>query len=337
MADRSTITQVVQFGMETPAQAGANATLVAATKKMQTLDITMDPKFSVDEFQPSGYKFSTVVATEREWLEATMKGQPTYTEILYPLASIINSTTPATLLDGGLDHTARKWTFSPSTSGPDVIQTYTIEQGSSTRAQRVGNAVFTEFNFKFTREKVEMGGKLLGTKISDNFTLTAALPSPPLIPILASQISVYLDTTSAGLGTTKLLRLFSGELALTGRFGAVWPVDAAQASYAGLVETDPKLTFKALVEADAQGMALLTALRANTQQFLRIECAGGLIPTDATNSYRFRIDMAVQVTSPNAFADEKGVYAIPFDFTVVHDATWGKAITIDVQNAQATL
>lgn len=335
MAERSTITQVVQFGMENTSTPG---TAVAATKRMQTLDVTTGIKASVDAFRPSGFKFSTLLSTQREWTELDMKGAPTFSELIYPLASILKSVTPTTILDTAIDTTGRLWTFSPSTTTPDTVQTFTIEQGSSVRAHRMPGCIFTDFMFKFTREKAEMSGKILAGKVEDGFTLSGGTTSNPLIPITANQISVYLDTTSAGLGTTKLGRLFSGELGMASRFGPVWVVDAALPSYATTVETVPKLSFKTTVEADAAGMALLTDMRANTTKFLRILATGPNIYTGGVVvNYSLQIDMAVSVKQPEAFKDEQGVYAIGFEMEGIHDATWGKAIEVKLTNKQTAL
>jgi len=37
------------------------------------------------------------------------------------------------------------------------------------------------------------------------------------------------------------------------------------------------------------------------------------------------------------FADEDGLYAIEWTFSVVHNATWGKAMSIEVINSIASL
>lgn len=337
MAERSTITQVVQLGMEvTP------GTPVAATKRLQTLDFQTKVMSNEDHFRPAGYKFETITAQEREWTEAPVRGQPTYTEIVYPLSSVITKATPSTILDGATDTTGRKWVFEPSTSSPDDPQSFTVEQGSSVRAHQYAQAMFREFGLNFTREKLDMSGALLARSISDNFVLTGGTTSVPLVPMLAKQFSVYLDNTAAGLGTTKLGRLFTGAFALGARFGPVWVVDSALPSYADTVETVPTLNFKLLVEANTQGMALLDYLRSGATYFLRIEALGPDIYAAgvfAVNhlKYRFTLDMAVEVTTPEPFSDHQGVYAVGFTMTGVHDAAWGKAMHVEVVNKQTAL
>jgi len=337
VAERTAITQVIQVGLEaTP------GTAVPATIKLSSMDIEMKVMSNTDVFRPTGFKYPTVAAQEREWTEGTMKGQPTYTEIIYPLSSVVNKQPPTQYTDGLTPTTVYKWVFESSTSAPDVAATYTVEQGSTLRAQSFSDAVFSEYSLNFTREKVDMGGKLLGTSIVDPGVLTGGLSAISLIPIQATQLTVFLDTTSAALGTTKMPRLFDFKYDLTNRYGPVWVVDASQPSYVAVVELVPKQTVKVIVEADANGMALLQLLRNDNTRFMRVLAKGQTLYSTGTYAltpltYRYQQDMAVKVTEVGTFSDQQGVYAIEFTFEVFHDATWGKALHIEVDNNIATL
>lgn len=339
MADRSSITQVVQLGVETTPGTG-----VAATVKMAAMDIQTQVENSTDIFRPAGFKYTTVTALEREWVSASMKGQPTYTEIIYPLASVIVAPTVTQFMDGLTATGVYKWVFESSTSAPDTVKTYTIEQGSSVRMQKFTNGVFSDFDFNFTREKVDMSGKLLGQAIDNtNPGLTGSLSALALIPITANQFTVFLDTTSGGLGTTKLAKLFDYKFSLSGRLGPIWVVDSSLTSFVGTVETVPKQTVKIIVEADSQGMALLDLMRASTTYFMRVLSKGaslysaGIYAGASALKYQYQQDMAVQVVDTGAYTDQQGVYAIEFTFETVHDATWGKAMHIEVQNKISAL
>lgn len=339
MAERSALTQVVQLGIET-----TPGTAVAATKKLAAIDIETKVENATDMFRPAGFKFTTVTGENKEWVSANIKGQPTYTEIIYPLSSVIVSPPTATqFMDGGTPTTVYKWVFEPSTSAPDTLKTFTLEQGDSVRAHKFTNGAITEFNMNFNRDKVELGGKLVGQLLTDGITLTGSLSSVALVPIQGEQFSVYLDTTSGGLGVTKLTRVFDCKFSLTNRIGPFWTVDAAQASFAGTVELVPKVTFKATVETDAAGMALLGYLRTNVTYFLRFVAQGatlynaGVFAGAAALRYQYQQDMAVNVVAVSPFTDHEGIYAAEFEFEVVHDPTWGKALHIEVQNKLATL
>lgn len=416
MAERSTITQVVQLGLETTA-----GTMVAATKRLQATDFSTDPQFTIEGFRPAGFKFNTVTATEKEWVEVGLKGQPTYTEIIYLMASLMGiPAAPTVILNGAAADTGgRKWIFEPNTSTPDTPQTFTVEQGSSVRAHKFGYGLVTELGISFTRDKNDLTGKMLGQAITDGITMSGArsvadgvtvsgtptvtsatakfvaadvgiaisgagipansyigivnsptsigLSSSPttntpvnatasasgvaltiasnvtslsLVPITASQITCYLDTTSGALGTTKIGRLFSGAPMLGSRYNPVWVVDASLASWVAHVETPNDATWKMVVEADAAGMAFLTTgARTNQTYFLRMLAQGPVIynaaaPYTAPNDlrYSFQWDMAVQINNVNSFSDQQGVYAIGFDFLNVYDAGWNKAQHLEVIN-----
>lgn len=319
--ERSSVTQLVQVAPEvTP------GTAVTATKKLQVQDFETDPQITFDEFRPNGFKFLTVDAPTKEWVSAKMKGQMTFGELIYPLAGLITPTpNPPTIALG-----AYKWIFEPTPSSTtDVPITYTIEQGSSVRAQKFTYGLFTGFGFTHTRDKVDMTGELIARSLQDNITITPSLPGIELVPATANLWDVYLDTTSAGLGTTKLTRVFSGAFEFTNRWGPLWVIDTSQSSFAGHVELAPTVTYKCVVEADAQGMGLLASLRTNSTQFLRVKCTG---PVIGSTVYSATFDMATKVASISAFKDEQGVYAVEFTFQVIYDATWNKAIHIEVVN-----
>jgi hypothetical protein len=151
-------------------------------------------------------------------------------------------------------------------------------------------------------------------------------------------VSVYLDTTSAGLGTTKLTRVLSAEVSIGSRFDPVWVLDAANPSFVAHIEAEPDVTLDLTVEADAAGMALLTALRDGTTRFIRIRCVGAQIEAvTPTYFHEMYFDMAVKVADTGGFSDEDGVYAIEFNFVAVHDATWGKAYEATLFNTMTAL
>lgn len=143
-------------------------------------------------------------------------------------------------------------------------------------------------------------------------------------PILPGHVSVYLDTTGAGLGTTKLTRLlrvnpqFGGE-----RHGPVWALNRSETSYVAHVEGEPEWTCELMLEADSTGMGLITPLRAGDKRFLRIEAIGPLIA--GAFFYTLILDLCLQFGEAYSFSDEEGVYAVTYPARVSYDATWGKA------------
>lgn len=329
MPERSSLNQVVQVGVETTA-----GTSVAATKRFQSIGIEPSPSVEMDQFRPAGQKFRAITTLGKEWTEAGIAGRGSYTEIIYLLSSVLNTgviTTP----DAAGAPTARKWVFSPSSTADDTPKTFTIEHGSAVRAAKFSYGLVSEFGMSFSRDVIEVSGSMLGRAVVDNIVLTASPTVIDLVPIIPTQVSVYVDTTSAALGTTKLTRAISADFNLGSRFGPVWVLDAANTSFVNHIETEPDLTLNLLLQADAQGMGLLEQLRDGATRFVRIEAVGSNIGGAIT--YKFTLDMAVKVADTGGFSDADGVFAVEFNFVGVHDGTWGKAIEVSVVNELTAL
>jgi hypothetical protein len=233
---------------------------------------------------------------------------------------------------------AYTWTYAPSSTAVDTVKTYTIEQGSSVRAHKITNALVTEVEYDFSRKGVDIKGSGIGTAISDGITMTASPSTIAEKPILPTDVDIYLDNTSGGLGTTKLTRAVKCNVKVSDRFGPVWVLNSANTSYVATIESEPKAEVKLMVEADTAGMALLTNMRNTSTQFMRVSCTS---PDNAgstgTNKYSLVWDSAVKVKDVSDFSDEDGVYAIEWTFDMVHDATWGKAMTVSNVNSLSAL
>lgn len=339
MAERTTVTQINQIGIE---GAGTPGTAVAATKRMTALSIGPAISTDINFFVPAGQKFASVAAVNREWVEASLEGQPTYSELVYPLSSLLTTPTVAEILDGATPTGGFRWNFNPSSTAEDTPKTFTVEQGSSFRAQRFAYGIVTELGMEIGRDALSLDGSMLGTRLEDGITLTpgAGVTTVPLVPILPSQIDVFLDATPGGIGTTKLARVLSAGINISERYGPLWVLDSSKTSWAAHVELVPTATVTMTVEADAQGMALLTNMRGGDTRFIRIRGIGSRIYTGATNvDHSFQFDCSAKVSEPGDYADADGVYAIEFTFQIVHDTTagWNKALSVELINEVAAL
>lgn len=434
MTERASIFQGVQVGVETVA-----GTAVAATKKLQSIGIEPAIKVDVQTFRPMGNKFKTVAALGKEWVSAKLSGALTYTEIVYLLSSILGYAAPAQ--QGGT--TAYKWTHAIDSSDPDVVKTFTVEQGGKVRAHKFTNGLVTALGLSFSRNGIEVSGEMIGKALSDDihmstnatYTLTANATPPTsgtftltysgqttsgiafdatavavqaalvalsnigandvevtatvaggagnlsvannvytieftndlgqqpitltgtftgltasgsiaiaagtvgvtpteldLVPVLPTQIDVSLSTAQSTLGAaTPLSRVLSADWNISDRFGPLFPLRSTNGTgFATTIETEPNLEAKLKMEADSEGMALLTTLRAGSTTFLRILATGATIASIYT--YQIQIDTALKVTDVSEFSDEDGVYAIEWTMVGAHDATWGKAVQVDVIN-----
>lgn len=329
MPERATLAQVVQIGVEATA-----GTAVAAARRLQTIGITPSVNADIDVFRPMGQKYPALANLGREWVEADIEGRVDFNEIVYPLSSVLTAATVDTPDVAGAP-TARRWSFAPASVGDDAPRTFTVEQGSSVRAHRFPYGIVQELGISGSRESVELSGSMLGRRLEDGITLTAGPTTVPLQPVVPTQVDVFMDSTSGGIGVTKLGRLLSWDWNIGGRYGPVWIVDSNQPGFVAHVETEPEVTLGLTHVADAQAMGLLTAVRAGETRFLRLRAIGPLI--GGATAYSFTIDMAGKISDIGDFSDEDGVYAIEWTFRAVHDSTWGKALTVEVINTLAAL
>lgn len=326
MADRAMISQGVQIGVES-----TMGTAVSAGKKLLGTSIEPGVKASVKTYRPSGGKFSTITALGKEWTEAKISGPLTYTDIVYLLSGNVAYAAPAQ--QGAT--TAYLWTHTPEQSTEDTIKTFTVEQGSGVRAHKAAYGLVNSFGYSITRDEATIKGSMLMKAITDGITMTATPTDIALVPVLPTQVSLYNDSTSGGLGTTKLTRGFSIDWEFSDRFLGIWAIDAAVSGFAAHVETEPKPIFKVLLEADAAGMGFLAHVRAGTRSFFRVEAEGGLI--DTGENYLFQHDISAECIDVGEFKDEGGVYALEYTFQAIYDADWGKAFTFGVKNALTAL
>jgi len=329
MAERTSITQVTQVGVETTPGSG-----VAANKLFQALSIEPAIKADVKTFKPLGAKYATIAALGKEWVEAKISGDVAcYNHLAYLLSSVMAYAAP--VQQGAT--TAYLWTFTPAQSTEDAVKTFTVEQGSSVRAGKFTYGLVTEFGLKFDREKIEVSGSMLGQAYQDGITMTASPTAIPIQPILPTDLDVYLDATSASIGTTKLTRALSGEISISDRFGPLWAINSTVDGFAAHVEQAPKTQLKLMVEADATGMGLLAAMRNGDKRYIRLKAVGPLIAS--TYYYTFQLDLCAVVSDVGEFSDEDGVYAIEWTFDVAYDPAWasGQAMQVQLTNVLSAL
>lgn len=206
----------------------------------------------------------------------------------------------------------------------------------------VGDNIYhIEFVKALGQQAVVMTGTFTGLTDADTIDLdeetAGATPSSAdQMPILGSQVNIYLADTAAGLdGAEALERALSANFDISDRFGQLWALNRANGSWAVPVEQEPTVQMKVKLEADDVGMGLLGNMRAGSKKFMRIECVGALIT--GTTYYKLQIDMCGKVGEPAPFSDQDGIYAAEWTLDANYDATWGKALQISLINTLASL
>lgn len=318
--ERTTINQRVQIGAEAPTALGTN---VSAGKLLECFDWQLGIAGDVNFYTATGHKYPETQEENTEWVDGTLGGNLDYNGVIYPLAGTMGN---VAAVAHGASATAKDWIFIPPVNGSIVPRTYTIEQGDAVRAHKVNYGLFTEFGYKGTRKDFTCSGKLISQPLQDGITMTASPATVAIAPVVAKQVSVWLDSTSAGIGTTQLTRVLSVDYLFTNLYGPLWTINRSTVGWTAHVDLMPKATMKLKVEADANGMALLGYLQSGVTYYLRVQAMGSTaIATDGPGNIfnTFTHDMAVKVGKPSTFADDQGVFAIEWELTIVEDPLWG--------------
>lgn len=326
MAERASIFEVAQLGVET-----TPGTSVAANRKLGATSIEPSINVGTTPLVVRGAKLPFGVVLGKEWATASVRGQASYTDIVYLLSSALSKATP---VQQGTS-AAYKWVFGINQSGADTVATYTVETGSDVRAGKFAYGIIPEIGISFTRDTVEVSGTMVGREYQDGITLTASPTQVEVVPVLPAHVSVYMDTTSGAIGTTKLARVLRAEFRIADRFSQLWTLDASQDSWTTHIETQPAVTLNMLVEADSAGMELLTALRNGEKRFVRLAAVGPV--ADGAYNYTLQIDLAGMVSDVGQFSDEDGLFAVEWTLQAVYDSVWGKAIEVAVINTLSAL
>jgi hypothetical protein len=143
---------------------------------------------------------------------------------------------------------------------------------------------------------------------------------------------VFVDTTSAGLGTTKLLRDFNAVFRYSDARGPVWPINSANASFASDVQTEPSVQMELTVAADSVGMGLLVNARAGDTRYIRLSAVSTENAGATAAKYDLLIDMAGKISNIAAFDDNEGVKVLTYTFDAVYDSAWGSGQFMTVRN-----
>lgn len=319
MTEIASVFQQLNIGVET-----TPGTPVAANKRLSGLMIRPQPKTDIKSYRGIGYKFPTVATLNKEWVEASLEGPLTYTEIVYLLSSLIGTVTPT-----GAGN-AKTWSFTPDSDAADTPKTYTVEWGDATRALEFAYGLVNSLKLSFSRDGCELSGSMLGQEIDDGITLTGSPTAIALMPVFPTHMAAFVADTAAGLaGAGALTRVVSGEWEMADRYNPGWFLDTS-ASFGVHVEKVPKLTAKLKMEKDAAGMGLLANMRAGSFKFLRLQGVGAAI--SGGGNYTLTVDIAGKITSDPTFSEEEGIECIEWSFDGFHDPTWGKATQVDAIN-----
>lgn len=319
-------------------QIGAEATAgtsVAANRLLRYLAYEPSIELGFNRFRPQGQLVASAITPGQDSTTWATSGQGSYSELIYPFSGLWGTVSPSVV-----EVTGQRWTWTPAARTEITPKTFTVETGSSTRAQKATYVTQTGIELTFNRtDGIAVSGDAFGQQLQDNITLTASPTQLEDKPILPTHLDVYLDATSAGLGTTKLTRDFNAVFRYTDARSTVWPINSTLASFGSDVQTEPSVQIELTMAADSQGMGFLTNARAGDTRYIRLAAVSTENAGNTSAKYDLLINMAGKVSNVAAFDDNEGVKVLTYTFDAVYDAAWGSGqfLTVQYTNKTATL
>lgn len=175
-----------------------------------------------------------------------------------------------------------------------------------------------------------------GTYVPTATTVGVAATDLTAFDIQPNHIKVYADPTFGAIGSTKLTRVFGGSFALGSMREALHVVDRDQAgSPVGYLEGKPSNDFKLRIMADEVSDAQLANLYVGATNYYRIEAIGPII--EAALTYKAIWDIAAKIQSIGEYGPEGNALAIDLNMSIVHDATFTRAVSLTLQNTVTAL
>lgn len=324
MPDRFLTAEVQQIGIESSPGSAAVPTI-----QFNGLGVDLNTEIEFDEFSPTGQIVNTIVAPRREWSSGELSGFPTYTELAYVFSNLFGAATVTT--PSGATNT-RRWTWTPDKALPWTPKTWTLRRGDSNTAEEANYLLLSGLGLVFSRvDSVEISGDLFAQRMNYAATLASTgITSRTNVPILPGEVDIYMDSTGASIGSTKLTRDFRYELTFSDFFSNIWPLNSSNTSFAAHSITKPDLQTMLQLGNDTVGRGLVSNMRAGSSLFVRclatsgtqIETGGGGFP------YKLTIDSALKVMDSPSRGDHEGASILEWTMRNVYDSTWAKWLQI---------
>ena len=333
MPDRPLVQEVCTIGVET-----VPGTAVPATVRLSGLTLELDTELELDRFAPAGNLFDTIAAPRQEWGSGSVSGFPTYTELPYVFSNVFGAavtTTPTGAVQ------TRRWFWQPSSNTPWTPRTWTVRRGmAGNSAEQAAYGLMSGVGMSFSRTATpEISGDFFSYALDYTAPIVVTgLAALDVVPILPSQVCVYLDPTFAAIGTTRMTRDFLASFDISGLFGPFWPLDCTIPSFGGAVPLKPDAGATLQLGNDAQGRALVPVMRNGTTQYLRIEATGPQIDAGPpAYNHRLQIDAALKVVDAPTRGDSDGLSTLEWAFGIMDDPAFGGAIAITLDTNVSTL
>lgn len=326
MAEKATVFQGVQFGIETtPGQE------VDATKQFGAVSFTPVFHHEGEGFVPLFSKYPTLVVPGKDWTEFTIDGRLTYNEIVYLLSSLFYP--PGTVALESLATKTYVWTFGSNQTTADAGKTFTVEQGDATSAWQALGVRVGGLEITVSRTEASLSGSGLGGPIdTEGVTLTA---NPvQIVPqvILPQAFALKVADTQADLATaTALTRAFSLTWSLTDKIAQAFPIGTDIAT----TEAPPTYESKLQLATDTVGLAFMSKMRSATKQWFELSATGPAIETG--HYYKFDLVWPAiprEVSGPD---DKDSIMVAEYTLQNVYDADLEGPFVLTINNELSAL
>lgn len=202
--ERASVFQTVKLAPETTAGTAPSS----GYKKMTALGMTPTINAVIKSFRPAGQKYTTVTALNREDSTWSLEGMPTFTEIVYPLSSVL--TEAVVTAAGGTTNAASgsrvmgadgtHWFFQPRAGDADAPVSFTVYKGSVVEAERASFLRIRDFSLTFNRND----STLTGAAMARALTTGVAMPGNEVQQIAISATSGNYTLTYSGQTTANI-------------------------------------------------------------------------------------------------------------------------------------
>lgn len=319
MAGRSIVNQGALIQREvTP-----GTPLVAAMKRV--LGLRIMPGFTDDgeSFTASGSKVPTSYIYNTELGEHEVESLQDFNAMTWTLCGGFGA--PVTTTPVGAT-ASRLHTYALNPSGADPLASFTVMWGDAIQALQLKHFVFTSLGIGVERTSLSLDSAAMSHEPITGIAFpTTGITEVPSAPAAGRQWDAYLDTTFAGLGTTKLLAAYNGQIDFPDKYSPDWVINSANPSFDSLLESeDFEPTLDLTLGLDATSVAMLNNLTAGTIRFLRLKLTGPI--AELAIPYSLELDLPIRIISRGKIETApSGAITIPFSAHITRDPVSGNS------------
>ncbi|MDQ3222777.1 MAG: hypothetical protein M3Q75_04780, partial [Gemmatimonadota bacterium] len=247
---------------------------------------------------------------------------------------------PVTTTLGTTPNFAYSHVFTYDGITPLAPKSYSVSYGQSGAgdADKILGFLFNGLSLSGGRDGFDLSSSGWGKAMTVGGTLgtLAATGDINPVPVSPLQGSLFLDSTAAALGTTRLLDIYGMDLAFGERLARARPINALLTSDGVVEVADQEHTLQLQFGVDAIERARYAKVRTGTKEFVRVGFEGG-VTADPVSNYSLRADICLLWTESGASEDTDNVLTKSWTGRVARDSTWGMAAQITVVNARSAL